>query len=594
MHSEPVSRFTHSKSQLQRQILHPLQVYEPKAATAIQFLKLEYLEAETTKPPVPRNQDVPEDAFCTLSGRSILVATSHAWYFQYHPDPHGVKLNILRKNFFPRLRKRYPRTNILIFDDWHSCPQWPRITQEENNRFNECMNHMNSVYRYCDVVLLVEAPLPELDNTVFSCYLVPSQHKWLNFIDTIQYLEGKEEKVPVRKNDIVVGIGNIKKSLTIDYLKHEKEKTIIYFLKRPFGRPNRTPSKKRGWLFAERFTTAIKAAMSKPERFQDMIMTNVSTLRTEIYMWSLTLRAANKSGTASLKQALDSFEKMLNNKHFTSEGDSSLVRRLIHESIHRLGTSWDEEVERQNQMSKRAREILLRWGCFSEDYVERAELLCDSNNCTNDKRSSWILLSIIVVVIVPMVAILPYVFSLEVNGEDPSREGLVVSSVWLGCNLGYVILCFVCCAQKIVLLTYIYRSLAVIVLHATNLAFAKIPIGIHTVCACVAAAAINALTSFVLRTSLSTIVPFEALFSSILGLILMEVICGMIKFIPVKDQETGQTNRWAIGTIILTRTHTHITLSLHITYQELMTPYNQELGFTCQHHIDSISKHELL
>jgi len=85
------------------------------------------------------------------------------------------------------------------------------------------------------------------------------------------------------------------------------------------------------------------------------------------------------------------------------------------------------------------------------------------------------------------------------------------------------------------------------------------------VCACVAAAAVNVLTSFVLRTSLSTIVPFEALFSSILGLILMEVICGMIKFIPVKDQETGQTNRWAIGTIIHTHTHTHThhTLSSH-------------------------------
>ena len=125
---------------------HPLVKYDPESVNGgVQVLKLEYFEAKTTRAPVPRNQNVPKEAFGKLTGRSILVATSHAWFHQCHPDPEGVKLEIMRKDFFPRLRERFPHTEILVFDDWHSCPQWPRLTEEENARFRKCMEHMNSV-----------------------------------------------------------------------------------------------------------------------------------------------------------------------------------------------------------------------------------------------------------------------------------------------------------------------------------------------------------------------------------------------------------------------------------------------------------------
>jgi hypothetical protein len=86
--------------------------------------------------------------------------------------------------------------------------------------------------------------------------------------------------------------------------------------------------------------------------------------------------------------------------------------------------------------------------------VERAELLCDLDS--RKARRSWVLLSVIVGVIAPMIAILPFMFALEGDGEDPSRDGLVVSSVWLGCILGYVKICFVsfCLFTHIV---YFYR-----------------------------------------------------------------------------------------------------------------------------------------
>jgi hypothetical protein len=91
--------------------------------------------------------------------------------------------------------------------------------------------------------------------------------------------------------------------------------------------------------------------------------------------------------------------------------------------------------------------------------------------------------------------------------------------------------------------------MAVLLLHAMNLAFAKIPIGGHTACACVAASTIAVLISFLMRSSVNTIVPFESFFLGILGLIAMDILYGMIKFIPVKNKRTGHVKRWAIGII---------------------------------------------
>ena len=93
------------------------------------------------------------------------------------------------------------------------------------------------------------------------------------------------------------------------------------------------------------------------------------------------------------------------------------------------------------------------------------------------------------------------------------------------------------------------RSVEVmLLLHALNFAFAKIPIGGHTMCACVAASVVGVRVSISLRSIIEAIFPFEVVFVGILGLILMDILYGMIKFIPVKDERTGKTKRWAIGT----------------------------------------------
>ena len=88
----------------------------------------------------------------------------------------------------------------------------------------------------------------------------------------------------------------------------------------------------------------------------------------------------------------------------------------------------------------------------------------------------------------------------------------------------------------------------ILLLHGLNLAFAKIPIGGHTVCAYVWISVILMCMSVSLRSIIETIIPFEVVFVGILGPILCDILYGMIKFIPVKDERTGRTKRWAIGT----------------------------------------------
>ena len=86
--------------------------------------------------------------------------------------------------------------------------------------------------------------------------------------------------------------------------------------------------------------------------------------------------------------------------------------------------------------------------------MERAELLCDLDS--RKDRRSWMLLSVLIGVIAPMIAVLPYMLALEQSGKDPSRDSLVVSSVWLGCIIGYVKICFVCALIFLCLITHFF------------------------------------------------------------------------------------------------------------------------------------------
>ena len=95
---------------------------------------------------------------------------------------------------------------------------------------------------------------------------------------------------------------------------------------------------------------------------------------------------------------------------------------------------------------------------------------------------------------------------------------------------------------------FVQGSIASLVMHALNQAFARIPYGFHTLTATLAGSVICILISVTLRFFISTIVPFEALFVGIFGLVLAELLYSFLKCIPVRDEITKQVKLYAVGT----------------------------------------------
>mgnify|MGYP001320665970 CR=1 FL=1 len=163
---------------------HALQIHCPNATKWISFVSMDYLEKHIHHP-VPRSQELPMEAYSELHGRAILCATSHAWFYQKNPDPHGTFLNMLKNYYIPILRKKYPHTDLLLFDDWMCMPQKPRRGNDDFI-FGKAMGYMNKIYVYCDVVLFLDAPLPQNDMTLYTTSINPADYDWSFFYDSFQ------------------------------------------------------------------------------------------------------------------------------------------------------------------------------------------------------------------------------------------------------------------------------------------------------------------------------------------------------------------------------------------------------------------------
>jgi len=411
-------------SKISRQLVHPLEEHDPVLVKNVDFVTLEFLQTATH--PIPKNQRLDKiEAFGELTGRSVLVALSHGWFYQMHPDPKGLKIDIIVKKFGPRLRERYPETQILFFFDFLSVPQWPR-TDEEEKVFRAAMKHMNSVYVYCDLVLFIETDLPVVDMKLRTARIRVSDYEWTQFVDTIQVASIENPPPGPQQYDCIVKCDN-QVVQTVDDLKTFNSSThVVAYLKRPFGRPNTIINDDRGWLFLERITIAIKAATAGAHRFDDIVVSNDEKLRTVVYKWMrMLLRAAKEK--SELRRTLEHFDGILKTKRFSFQSDEATVRTLMSELVENVVENWDEEAVKQRSISKRLREILLRWGAFSNEYVKKARLLKQE-----DEESGWMWRSfgtlICISIFGPLIALIPFVFKVV----DECLDSMLGHALWIG------------------------------------------------------------------------------------------------------------------------------------------------------------------
>jgi len=422
-HMQQIDHNRARRSQLQRQAIHPLELNDPVAFNTIKTVRLDFLTGDITSP-IPRCQALPPIAFSRLTGRSILVSISHGWFFQTHPDPNGEKLGLIRNVFAPRLRERYPHTDIQVFFDYLASPQRPR-TKEEDAVFAIAMDRMNSMYVYADVILFLEIELPKLDMTIYSANVNLSKYKFFDFVDTIQVSETTSETGPQQFDCIQLCDSN--KVDSASQLNSLTDTHTLTYLHRPFGRPNIIINDDRGWLFLERITIAIKAAAAEKSQFDAIVVSNSNKLRLQIYKWSEQLRDAaskHKTEPRALADMLNHFDDVLKSKRFSFSSDENIVRKLMKKLVHQFAIDWKGEVEKQKSMSKRAREVLFRWGCFSEQYIEKARFLRGQVKTPHSFLAA-------IIFIAPLLAIVPFTFEIDV-------EKVGLSSLWLSLTFSAV------------------------------------------------------------------------------------------------------------------------------------------------------------
>ena len=238
-------------------------------------------------------------------------------------------------------------------------------------------------------------------------------------MDVTQFHGPESDDIPMKKNDIVVKPSNL------DILKSTSKEIEISYLKRPFGRPNRIPPDERGWLYAERITIAVKVATAGQHRFDEIVWSNNEDLRTTIYTWARILLVAAKRD--QIGNALEEYKTELTKKQFTRPDDTKLVSELVESLVDKFATRWKEEMERQQSMSTRAREILLRWGEFSNEYVKEARLLKQK-----DEESGWMWRSfgkiVGLSVFGALIAVVPFVLKVT----DECVDSMMGHSIWIG------------------------------------------------------------------------------------------------------------------------------------------------------------------
>ena len=124
----------------------------------------------------------------------------------------------------------------------------------------------------------------------------------------------------------------------------------------------------------------MKAAAAGEAAFDDIFMTNSEALSTQILRWSHRLRKAAVKQVENPKILIEAEKKFLkefDDKSFHYEEDRETVGKLLGELMEKFKKDWDGEVLKQKSLSDRTRDIVLRWGCFSDRYVEKSGLLSD-------------------------------------------------------------------------------------------------------------------------------------------------------------------------------------------------------------------------
>eukprot|EP00931_Biecheleriopsis_adriatica_P002085 TRINITY_DN10273_c0_g1_i1.p1 TRINITY_DN10273_c0_g1~~TRINITY_DN10273_c0_g1_i1.p1 ORF type:complete len:881 (-),score=151.19 TRINITY_DN10273_c0_g1_i1:147-2789(-) len=300
--------------------------------------------------PWPRSQDLEKVYFKVPKPDDLVVAISHGWPFQAHPDPEGLKSDLINSHLSRIHDQLKPQGEVLCFLDFCSVPQRPFCegqqdrTEEQIRAFSEALVAMPKVYLLADAVLHIDVEACISTREAEQVFVDISDFDGgINFFkvgDSIQAFCHGHPKIKLF--DIVVSIGGTPVAATYSVKDLEQRisdalashNSCVVELSRHFmGRPNKVPVCDRGWIYLERFASMVKGSMVNESDFDRICFSNSQAVLEEIRSGSNRLRAASLASEGRLRQELNFFLDQLNSKKFSAAStDAALTVSTIHKN----------------------------------------------------------------------------------------------------------------------------------------------------------------------------------------------------------------------------------------------------------------------
>lgn len=311
--------------------VHPLIASHPEVSDCIKLIRGDALSSLSV--PVPRCQDLPESCFGTPGHGDIVVAISHAWRNQAHPDPCGHTLK-QAVDLAAQLKAGLKDASVFFFFDFVSVPQrafrngQPGRTAAEARAFANALKLMHFVYFYADGTMHVsnermtttvpgEGEVYEVAGkhplnlatfeqvgarlqiaSVASEVHTPFDQGHEEFFDTNGQAVTLAPSVAPKPFDQVMQVnGTTPESLdSLCNLHTSDQCSVAWQLKRlPYGQRSDTPSHERGWIFLERFITMTKVALLDESVASKTVITNSRRISEQINHGADQLRAAARA-----------------------------------------------------------------------------------------------------------------------------------------------------------------------------------------------------------------------------------------------------------------------------------------------------------
>lgn len=426
---------------------HPL-LRKPDLLESVRLLKVSALRELPL--PWPRCQDVPDAHVADPGPDDVVVALSHAWRNQVHPDPDGAKHRHVQ-GIVKALSKLHSSDDILLFVDFLSIPQrsWragqTERTREEDRNFHSAIRDMHYMYFLADYVMHLEIEPNDMAGEG-GVYKVTLQ----DLLGKEVYQVGNQVCVGLHESDgaavgsfhqvLAVGMHPIH-SLQAYEARAESSppSTTVSMQRLPFGPRNELRASKRGWIFLERFITMVKCAMVDSKAAKTIVLSNSRKVKKEILAGADKLRhAANASDKKdALRVALETFEAELLLKQFSpitvdkagataaaKSRDAEIVVAIMRQFVDFLDEHWHAAAkQQQRRASVRAalgalEHYILCWKGFSSEYHARMRV--------EGSGSRWPLAAHLVLPVLVASGFLAYPFAELDHGWRGQAEYFVV------------------------------------------------------------------------------------------------------------------------------------------------------------------------